>query len=127
MLEHSIYQLAPLVEPGEEELFLRVMPHCTYTRWHPQGVDILLAGDGKAEGIRATLDYYGLKQEEIMAFGDGVNDLSMLSMAGLSVAVGNAVPEVKRDGGLCHRQRGGGRGVRRPAPFRPAGLTAKKI
>lgn len=95
MLEHSIYQLAPLVEPGEEELFLRVMPHCTYTRWHPQGVDILLAGDGKAEGIRATLDYYGLKQEEIMAFGDGVNDLSMLSMAGVSVAMGNAVPEVK--------------------------------
>lgn len=59
-------------------------------------MDILLAGDGKAEGIRATLDYYGLKQEEIMAFGDGVNDLSMLSMAGLSVAVGNAVPEVKK-------------------------------
>ena len=95
MLEHSIYQLAPLVEPGEEELFLQVMPHCTYTRWHPKGVDILLAGDGKAEGIRTTLDYYGLSREEIIAFGDGVNDLSMLSMAGLSVAVGNAVQEVK--------------------------------
>ena len=95
MLEYNIYQIAPLVEPGEEEVFLRAMPHCTYTRWHPQGVDILPAGDGKAEGIRATLDHYGLSKEEIMAFGDGDNDRSMLALAGVGVAMGNAAQKVK--------------------------------
>ncbi len=95
MLEHKIYQFIPLVERGGEELFLKAMPHCTYTRWHPKGVDIIPAGEGKAEGIRATLDYYGLKKEEIIAFGDGINDLTMLAMAGVSVAMGNAVQEVK--------------------------------
>ena len=95
MLERKIYQFIPLVEAGEEALFLDVMPHCTYTRWHPKGVDIIPAGEGKAEGIRATLEAYGLKREEIVAFGDGGNDLSMLALAGTSVAMGNAVQAVK--------------------------------
>ena len=95
MLEHKIYQFIPLVEQGGEERFLKVMPHCVSTRWHPEGVDIIPAGDGKADGIRATLDRYGLKREEIIAFGDGVNDRSMLAMAGVSVAMGNAVQEIK--------------------------------
>lgn len=95
MLEHKVYQIAPLVEPGEEEVFLRAMPHCTHTRWHPQGVDILPAGDGKAEGVRATLEHYGLRPEEIIAFGDGDNDRSMLAMAGVGVAMGNAEQKVK--------------------------------
>lgn len=95
MLTDKIYQFVPLVEPGEEELFLPVMPHCTHTRWHPKGIDILPMGDGKAGGIRATLDYYGLAPEEIIAFGDGENDLPMLRMAGIGVAMGNAIPQAK--------------------------------
>ena len=31
-----------------------------------------------------------------MAFGDELNDLSMLTWAGMGVAMGNAVPEVKQ-------------------------------
>ena len=85
----------PLVGEGAEQVFLDVMPHCVSTRWHPEGVDIIPAGDGKAAGIRATLDRYGLGREEIIAFGDGINDRSMLAMAGVSVAMGNAVQEVK--------------------------------
>ncbi len=95
MLERKIYQFIPLVEAGEEALFLDAMPHCTHTRWHPKGVDIIPVGEGKAAGIRATLEVYGLKREEIVAFGDGVNDLSMLALAGTSVAMGNAVQVVK--------------------------------
>ena len=100
MLEHKIYQFIPLVGEGEEQVFLDVMPHCVSTRWHPEGVDIIPAGDGKAAGIRATLDRYGLGREEIIAFGDGINDRSMLAMAGVSVAMGNAVPEVKDEADL---------------------------
>lgn len=95
MLEHKIYQFIPLVGEGVEQVFLDVMPHCVSTRWHPEGVDIIPAGDGKAAGIRATLDRFGLGREEIIAFGDGINDRSMLAMAGVSVAMGNAVQEVK--------------------------------
>ena len=41
------------------------------------------------------LDENGLKREEIMAFGDGENDIDMLKFAGIGVAMGNASDEVK--------------------------------
>lgn len=95
MLDRKIYQFVPLVHDGEEQRFLSVMPNCVWTRWHPKGLDILPKGDAKADGIRATMELYSLRQDEIIVFGDGDNDLSMFAMAGTSVAMGNASGEVK--------------------------------
>ena len=39
---------------------------------------------------------YGISNEEIMAFGDGENDIDMLKFAGVGVAMGNANDRVKR-------------------------------
>ncbi len=41
-----------------------------------------------------------IKAEEIIAFGDGYNDLDMLGFAGLGVAVANAKPEVLKKAAL---------------------------
>ena len=38
--------------------------------------------------------HLGISPEEIMAFGDGYNDLAMIRMAGLGVAMENSVPEL---------------------------------
>lgn len=94
-LDKNVYQFVVMVPRGEEEQFLSVMPHCTFARWHPQAIDIIPRGDGKADGIRATLERYGLSREEVIAFGDGENDISMLKLAGLGVAMGNAEAVVK--------------------------------
>lgn len=40
-------------------------------------------------------DYLGFDISETMAFGDGGNDRPMLCAAGIGVAMGNAVDEVK--------------------------------
>lgn len=50
----------------------------------------------KARGIEVFLSYAGIPKEETVAFGDGYNDISMMGAVGLPVAMGNAVPEVKR-------------------------------
>jgi hydroxymethylpyrimidine pyrophosphatase-like HAD family hydrolase len=39
--------------------------------------------------------YYGIKQSEMIAVGDGFNDLSMIEYAGLGVAMANSPEEVK--------------------------------
>ena len=46
-------------------------------------------------GIQKVLEHYGIRREEIIAFGDGENDMDMLQFAGIGVAMGNAGPEVK--------------------------------
>jgi Cof subfamily protein (haloacid dehalogenase superfamily) len=48
----------------------------------------------KGQALRWLAGINGIKQEEILAFGDGHNDLDMLSYAGLGVAVANAKPEL---------------------------------
>ena len=95
LLSGKVYQFVPFVTPGEEGLFLDVMPGCVYTRWHPKGIDIMPRDGGKGVGVRAAMDRYGLAPEEIMAFGDGENDMAMLELAGTSVAMGNGTDEVK--------------------------------
>ena len=39
--------------------------------------------------------HFGLTREEVMAIGDGGNDIPMLRHAGTGVAMGNASDEVK--------------------------------
>lgn len=95
LLEMNVYQFVPFVSPEEEKIFLDAMPGCTHTRWHPMGIDILPKDGGKGIGIRAVMERYGFAPEEVMAFGDGENDMSMLREAGVSVAMGSGDERVK--------------------------------
>jgi hydroxymethylpyrimidine pyrophosphatase-like HAD family hydrolase len=46
-------------------------------------------------GLQVLLQHLQLSPEQLMAVGDGSNDLEMVSHAGIGVAMGNAVPSVK--------------------------------
>lgn len=95
MLEGKVYQFVPFVEPEKEQLFLDAMPNCVSTRWHPKGIDIMPRDGGKGTGVRAVIEQYGFARDEVMAFGDGENDMSMMAEAGISVAMGNGEDRVK--------------------------------
>ena len=62
--------------------------------WHDQ-VDIAQAGNSKGKRLMQWVESQGLSMSQVIAFGDNYNDLSMLTSAGLGVAMGNAVDEVK--------------------------------
>jgi len=49
----------------------------------------------KAYALSVMLAHYGLQREELLAVGDGYNDLEMLEYAGLGVVTGNARDEIK--------------------------------
>ncbi len=53
-------------------------------------------GIHKAAGIRLLCDYYQIDPKEVIAVGDEENDVEMIQMAGLGVAMGNAVDNVKK-------------------------------
>jgi Cof subfamily protein (haloacid dehalogenase superfamily) len=50
----------------------------------------------KDQAIRILVDNYGLRDSEIVVFGDQTNDLSMFRVADRAVAVGNATAELMR-------------------------------
>jgi hypothetical protein len=49
----------------------------------------------KSVALAHVAERLGVQADEIVAFGDGVNDLDMLSYAGLGVAMGNAPERVR--------------------------------
>jgi Cof subfamily protein (haloacid dehalogenase superfamily) len=49
----------------------------------------------KSNAIIALGEYWGIASTEIAAFGDDLNDIDMLNHAGVSVAMGNALDDVK--------------------------------
>ena len=57
--------------------------------------EVVGASRGKAEGVYYVGDRYGIPPERVIAVGDQRNDLPMFEAAGLSLAMGNAIPDVK--------------------------------
>lgn len=64
-------------------------------RSEPFFLEILPKGIDKAQSLERLLELLGLTREEMIACGDGYNDLSMIKFAGLGVAMENAVLPVR--------------------------------
>jgi len=57
--------------------------------------EVMPKGYSKGTAIEDLSKYYKVDKSKIMAIGDDYNDIEMLKMAGLSIGMGNSVPEVK--------------------------------
>lgn len=62
------------------------VPHAGTGEW----VELLANGVSKASGVAIVCERLGVDPTEVVAVGDGWNDVAMLEWAGLGVAVGNA-------------------------------------
>ena len=58
-------------------------------------IDVMQRGVSKATGIEQVMLAHGVKPDEVMAFGDSMNDYEILRMVGESCAMGNARYAVK--------------------------------
>lgn len=56
-------------------------------------LEIMEGGFSKGTSVKDLSEYYHVPLSDIMAIGDDYNDIDMLEIAGVSVAVANAVPE----------------------------------
>ena len=91
----KIYQIWAFVPEKEQEVLRGLLDECDITSWNDTAIDIIPKGGGKSTGMQVFLDKNGLDRSEIMAFGDGENDMTMLEFAGIGVAMGNAKDSVK--------------------------------
>jgi Cof subfamily protein (haloacid dehalogenase superfamily) len=58
-------------------------------------VDLIIPGLHKAHGLRLLQQRWGIDDRQVVAFGDGGNDLEMLKQAGFGFAMANAPERVK--------------------------------
>lgn len=92
----DIFQACVYVTGEEEQILQPIRDNCEVTRWHPGGVDVIAKGGGKRMAVQRYLEENGIAPEEAIAFGDGENDMGMLDLAGIGVALGNAEAAVKQ-------------------------------
>lgn len=64
-------------------------------RSEPFFLELMPSNIDKAQSLQKLLLYTGNTREEMIACGDGFNDLSMIKFAGMGVAMANAQPAVK--------------------------------
>ncbi len=81
-----------LLSRWNDELSIHVLRSPRYTGYM---CEIAPAGVSKWSGVLHVAEQFGITCEQICAVGDDVNDVPMIRGAGLGVAMGNALDEVK--------------------------------
>ncbi|MFV0394149.1 MAG: HAD-IIB family hydrolase [Coprobacillaceae bacterium] len=77
----------------EQEKDLEMIHKLGYMRYH--GTDLIVEPLEKFRGIKKVVEYMEGDLKDVVVFGDGKNDISMMQQAAMSIAMGNALPEVK--------------------------------
>ncbi|VAX76240.1 Pyridoxal phosphate phosphatase YbhA [Serratia symbiotica] len=96
---HSIWKLAlshsdiPALRDFSESIRKELGLACEWS-WYDQ-VDVSKRGNSKGTRLQQWVSNQGLTMDQVVAFGDNYNDLSMLEAVGLGVAMGNADDLIK--------------------------------
>ncbi len=71
-------------------------PQLNVTSAHSNNAEISGKDASKGKALQVLCSHLGFGLDETMAIGDNINDISMLKIAGISVAMGNASREICR-------------------------------
>ena len=61
----------------------------------PLNIEVMDQYGNKGSALKKVAEHYNIPLHNTVAIGDNFNDIPMLEVAGLSVAMGNAEPQVK--------------------------------
>ena len=64
-------------------------------RWHEHSSDVVPISGSKAAGVAKVVEHLGLKPENVMVFGDELNDLELFDYAGISIAMAISHDKIK--------------------------------
>ena len=94
LMDENIERLSSVIRPKLEHL---ANAHdATVTQAIPTMLELLPKGCSKAYGVQKVCEALGINAEtELLALGDAENDVGMLQMAAIGVAVGNACPQAR--------------------------------
>ena len=92
---HAVYQMLTLSEHDEQLVLPETLAdQVRMVRWHQHSSDIVPMTGSKAEGVRRVLDKLGLSVDNVMNFGDELNDVELFDLGGLSIAMKVSHPKI---------------------------------
>ncbi len=94
---NKLMVICPEQEMGEVRSILseHVQGRATLVLSSPLMLEILPVGASKGAGLTWVLDHLGIDPQAVLALGDAENDIEMLRLAGVSVAVANVMQVTK--------------------------------
>ena len=94
--KEDIYQMWTFEDQGDDlTLPESLASTLRMVRWHEYSSDVVPISGSKAAGVAKVVDQLGLKPENVMVFGDGLNDLELFDYAGISIAMGISHEKIK--------------------------------
>ena len=94
--KEDIYQMWTFEEQGDDLVLPESLASTLrMVRWHEHSSDVVPIFGSKAAGVAKVVDQLGLKPENVMVFGDGLNDLELFDYAGISIAMGVSHEKIK--------------------------------
>lgn len=102
LLEHRVaieninLNFKTLEEKQQWQQRFQKLPGVTPTSSFLFNVELGGATTSKAHALQALLDEWQMTSQQVMAFGDSENDLGMIQLAGIGVAMANGMEEVKQ-------------------------------
>ncbi len=94
---HKILCMGPAEQISSlEKSLLRSFPEIRIYKSKDTYLEIMSMDASKSAAVHMLEKRFGIRRDEIIAFGDGHNDIDMLQYAGTGVAMGNASKEVKQ-------------------------------
>lgn len=91
----EVFLLCLFASDETVDKYINKFPHLTFKRWHPYVLNVLKEDVSKSLAILKTLEFFGIDKMDAIAFGDGENDIDMLELVGLGIAMGNANETLK--------------------------------
>jgi Cof subfamily protein (haloacid dehalogenase superfamily) len=93
--EQEVFLMCLFANNETIEKYIHKFPHLTFKRWHPYVLNVLQEYVSKSLAIVKTLEFFGIDKSEAIAFGDGENDIDMIELVGLGIAMGNGNEKLK--------------------------------
>lgn len=94
--KEDIYQMWTFEEQGDDLVLPESLASTLrMVRWHEHSSDVVPISGSKAAGVAKVVDQLGLKPENVMVFGDGLNDLELFDYASISIAMGVSHDKIK--------------------------------
>ncbi|KMK77529.1 Cof-type HAD-IIB family hydrolase [Alkalihalobacillus pseudalcaliphilus] len=95
-IEGDVHLMCLFADEVIERQYQSTFPKLTFKRWHPYILNVLECDINKALAIQTVLDYFHLTAHDAVAFGDGDNDIEMLEVVSVGVAMENGSERLKR-------------------------------